>query len=263
MVELCAIASGSNGNCYYVGNENEAILVDVGIFTKKVLERMNDVGLDIAKVKAIFISHEHADHMRGVRVLSKKHNIPVYMTQATFTGSWNPNRPGSYQLFEPNVPVSIGDITIHPFIKKHDAAEPCSFRVEIEGKHVGVMTDIGAACDQVKTHLALCHAAFLESNYDEHMLKTGKYPYKLKERVLSDVGHLSNDQAAELAHEHTSEYMELLLLSHLSGENNTPKKAISAFNGLSEKFKIEVAHRNKPTRIYRLGEGGKQLTIDF
>ncbi len=264
MVQICAIASGSNGNCYYVGNQTSAILVDVGIYTKRVLERMERVKLDIQKVKAIFISHEHADHMRGVKVLSKKHSIPVYMTSTTYHNSWHPNRPQHFKVFNPNEPITIDDITVHPFIKNHDAAEPCSFRVEVNGKNIGVMTDIGAPCINLESHFKQCDAAFLESNYDEEMLDNGKYPYPLKERVKSDLGHLSNRQAVEFASQHIPEQMELLLLSHLSGDNNTPQKALLAFSKLTQKAKIELTFRHKPTKVFTLGHHNeRQLNLDF
>lgn len=252
MIEICAIASGSNGNCYYVGNETDAVLVDVGIFRKQVLLRMDEVGLNIEKVRAIFISHEHSDHMRGVRVLSKTYDIPVYMTSATFNKSWNPNRPGSYQLFQDGVPVHINSLTIHPFLKHHDAAEPCSFRIETQGKHIGVMTDIGHVCENVSSHFEQCHAVFLESNYDEEMLMNGSYPWHLKNRVASDVGHLSNKQSANLAKEKMSNKLELLLLSHLSGENNTPEKALEAFNDIAQLTSVQLTHRYKPSEVFTL-----------
>lgn len=252
MVELCAIASGSNGNCYYVGNEQDAILVDVGIFRKQVLIRMAEAGLDIHKVRAIFISHEHSDHMRGVRVLAKQFNIPVYMTSATFQNTWKTSRPGNYRLFEPDIPVQINSITVYPFLKKHDAADPCSFRVEVDNKQIGVMTDIGAACENVMAHFPLCDAVFLESNYDEDMLMKGQYPWPLKKRVASDIGHLSNEQSKQLVEDYMKDDMELLILSHLSGENNTPEKALEAFNGLALKTNIQISDRYAATEVFTL-----------
>ncbi len=252
MVEMCAIASGSNGNCYYVGNEQDAILVDVGIFRKQVLLRMAGARLDIHKVRAIFISHEHSDHMRGVRVLAKQFNIPVYMTSSTFQHTWKSSRPGNYRLFEPGKPVQINSITVHPFIKKHDAADPCSFRIEVDTHHIGVMTDIGEACDNVKTHFSLCDAAFLESNYDDDLLLKGPYPWPLKKRVASEVGHLSNQQSAELVEQHMKNDLQLLILSHLSGENNTPELVLETFNGLAHKTNIHLADRHAATAVFTL-----------
>ena len=244
MVQVCAIASGSNGNCYYIGNETDAVLVDVGINRKQVLLRMAKAGIDASKVRAIFISHEHADHTRGVKVLAKVLNIPVYMTQKTFEILWNPHRPGVYRLFEPGEAVQVDSITVHPFLKKHDAVEPCSFRVEISGKNIGVLTDIGEPCVNVSGHFAKCDAVFLESNYDEQMLWEGAYPYVLKRRVASSVGHLSNAQALGIVTEHASERLTHIILSHLSGENNTPEKARSAFNALNGRYAIHLASRS-------------------
>jgi phosphoribosyl 1,2-cyclic phosphodiesterase len=244
MVQVCAIASGSNGNCYYVGNETDAILVDVGINRKQVLIRMAKAGIDVSKVRAIFISHEHSDHTRGVKVLAKVLNIPVYMTQKTFDVLWNPHRPGVYRLFEPGQPVQVASITVHPFLKRHDAVEPCSFRVETQGKNVGVLTDIGESCANVSGHFAKCDAVFLESNYDEQMLWEGTYPYVLKRRVASSVGHLSNVQALGIVTEHASERLAHIILSHLSGENNTPEMARSAFNVLNGRYSIHLTSRH-------------------
>lgn len=252
MIEICAIASGSNGNCYYVGNEQDAVLVDVGVSRKQVLLRMGERGLDPEKVRAIFISHEHADHMRGVKVLAKVLDVPVYMTSETFGNTWNPNRPGKYDLFEPDVPVQVNSIIVHPFLKNHDAAEPCSFRVEVEGKNVGVFTDIGTPCNKLIHHFKACDAMFLESNYDEKMLMGGPYPWPLKKRVSSDVGHLSNDQAMELTREHGTEKLKTILLSHLSGENNTPELAYEAFTKVEGKHEILLTSRKEASEVIKL-----------
>jgi len=252
MVELCAIASGSNGNCYYVGTENEAILVDVGVSRKQVLLRMEERGLDPSKITGIFISHEHADHTRGIRVLAKSLKVPVYMTKGTFDNTWNPNRPGKYGLFEPDQAFMFGEFVIHPFLKKHDAANPCSFRIETQGKSIGVFTDIGEACANVKKHFKQCDAVFLEANYDEEMLQNGTYPYPLKQRVLSDVGHLSNKQAFELAQNEAGLQLKHVLLSHLSGENNTPELAYEAFRPLTSLYSVHLTSRIEASEVIKL-----------
>lgn len=249
MVEICAIASGSNGNCYYVGNEEDAVLVDVGVSRKQVLMRMEARGLDPMKIRAIFISHEHADHMRGVKVLSKVLSVPVYMTKNTFQNTWNPNRPGLYNLFEPDEPVKVHTLLVHPFLKNHDAAEPCSFRVETQKKNVGVFTDIGTPCENLTHHFSQCDAMFLESNYDEEMLMNGPYPWPLKKRVSSDVGHLSNEQAVDLTQKHASVKLQTIFLSHLSGENNTPELAYRSFEGVSDKHNIVLTSRHEASSV--------------
>jgi phosphoribosyl 1,2-cyclic phosphodiesterase len=252
MIEICALASGSNGNCYYIGNESEAILVDAGISRRQVLERMNEKGLDASKIKGVFISHEHSDHFRGVRVLSKQLEVPVYITVKALANSWGPNRPAMIKHFIPGDSIEIGGFTIHTFLKQHDAAEPCSFRIEHVGINVGVMTDIGAPCDNVIEHFSACQAIFLESNYDEDMLWKGPYPEYLKNRVVSDVGHLSNAQAVELLKSSGGENLEVVFLSHLSAENNTPQMALDAFQALSERFDVRVTNRYAAAEVFRL-----------
>src|SRR5690554_1138948 len=195
MIEICAIASGSNGNCYYIGNNTDAVLIDAGISCRQILLRMKEKGLDPAKVRAVFISHEHSDHMRGARVLEKKLNVPVYITARTFISAYRNMQPAWPRYFEPGSQTVVGNFTIHSFSKNHDASEPCSFRIEYKGKNIGVLTDIGEPCSNVTTHLALCDALFLETNYDEDMLMNGRYPWYLKKRIASSVGHLSNVQA--------------------------------------------------------------------
>jgi phosphoribosyl 1,2-cyclic phosphodiesterase len=263
MVELCAIASGSNGNCYYIGNQRDAILVDAGISARLILARMKNKNLDASRVKAIFITHEHSDHAMGARVLSKKLHIPVYLTSRTFVGMYPNHKPMAPRFFQPGQEIEAGSFRIHTFLKNHDAAEPCSFRIEHDRMHVGVFTDIGSACDNVRKHLGMCHAVFLETNYDDTMLREGSYPWPLKNRILSDHGHLSNDQAFELLKDHSGSQLEVVFLSHLSAENNTPEKAISRFEELKDKYKIRLTSRHAPTDVFILGKHFVQGTLDF
>jgi phosphoribosyl 1,2-cyclic phosphodiesterase len=252
MLEICSIASRSNGNCYYIGNSDSAILVDAGISRKQAFTRMEQKNINPNKIKAIFISHEHNDHFRGIRVLSKKTGAPVYMTSETFNNSWKPHRPFNVLFFNPGDIVAIDDLLVHTFIKNHDAVEPCSFRIEYEGINVGVFTDLGEACDNVINHFQQCNAIFLESNYDEDMLWSGPYPHYLKERIASKYGHLSNIQAKELLDKHHNPYLQLVILSHLSQENNTPDIAMATFNKFKDKFRIEFASRHEVGDIFTI-----------
>ena len=252
MIEICALASGSNGNCYYVGNEHDAVLVDAGISTKKILLRMEEAGLQASKIRGIFISHEHSDHVHGVRVLSKRLGVPAWFTQRTLDALKFGESPELIQLFTPDKAVKIGSITIHPFLKNHDAAEPCSFRIEHDGWHIGVFTDIGEACPKLIHHLRKCHALFLETNYDSKMLWDGGYPYHLKSRVASSVGHLSNDQAFELIRDHAGPELLHVFLSHLSGENNRPEIAEECFRSLSDRFNVQLTSRHTFSPLCRL-----------
>ena len=254
MLEVCAIASGSNGNCYYIGNERYAVLIDAGISAKQIRARLAMRGLDEKKIRAIVVSHEHRDHMRGVRVLSKKLNIPVYFSKGTYNNSYKPDRPAEYKIFSVAENFEIFDFRIKPFLKNHDAAEPCSFTIYSNGVTIGVMTDIGMVCEKVKEAASNCHAIFLETNYDEEMLWKGSYPWPLKQRVASDYGHLSNNQSTSLIEELSSERLHTLFLSHLSAENNTPQKAIEAFDFFKDKIKIHLTDRYNATEVFKITE---------
>jgi phosphoribosyl 1,2-cyclic phosphodiesterase len=249
MLEICALASGSNGNCYYIGNEHEAILVDVGISAKQIIQRMYSRKLDYRKVRGVFITHEHSDHIRGVRVLAKKLGIPAFFTKETYNAAWHTNQPMSYSLFQPGVSFNFKSFIIHPFQKNHDAIEPCSFRIEHGGINVGVFTDIGLPCENVISHFKQCQALFLETNYDEEMLQNGRYPYYLKKRIASDVGHLSNRQAYELLNEHAGPELSTVLLSHLSAENNTPEFAYNEIKPLETLFNIYLTSREEASQV--------------
>jgi phosphoribosyl 1,2-cyclic phosphodiesterase len=252
MIEICALASGSNGNCYYIGNKDDAILIDAGINCKQILIRMKEKGLDPARIRAIFITHEHNDHVCGARVLSKKLDIPVYMTKGTYKSLYFTNQPQAVRFIVPGQPVMLIPFIIHPILKNHDATEPTSFRIELQGINVGVFTDIGIPCNNVTSHLRECHALFLETNYDEKMLWDGSYPYHLKQRVASDVGHLSNIQAESLVSEHAGPGLKWVLLSHLSGENNTPQVAYDALKHLENRFNIRLTSRREPGEVIEI-----------
>lgn len=252
MIEICALASGSNGNCYYIGNQEEAVLVDAGLSFKQILGRLKTKAIDPKKIKAIFITHEHGDHVRGARVTGKKLDVPVYMTEGTYKAAFRTWKPLSYLPVRDNDPVMIGSLTIYPILKNHDAAEPTSFRVEANGINIGVFTDIGSPCNNVKNHLKQCHALFLETNYDYQMLKDGPYPYHLKVRIDSTVGHLSNAQAFELLNEHAHPELRCVFLSHLSAENNRPELALNEFKSLSNKYMIKLTDRFAAGEIYTL-----------
>lgn len=252
MLEICALASGSNGNCYYVGNEKDAVLIDAGISCRQILKRMAEKELNPLKIKAVFISHEHSDHVRGARVFEKKLNVPVYLTSKTYIAAYKNMQPAWPRFFEPGTSLAAGEFIIHPFLKNHDASEPCSFRVEYAGRNVGVFTDIGEPCENVISHIALCDAVFLESNYDEEMLRAGPYPFYLKQRVASSRGHLSNVQALKLLEENAGLHLKCVFLSHLSAENNTPEIALATYQTLVERFEVRLTSRQGPAEVFVL-----------
>ena len=257
ILKIASIASGSNGNCYYLENDNDAILVDAGISAKQIIERMTNLGLSMSKVRAVFISHEHTDHVRGVDVLSRKYSVPVFMTKKTYLSYGNIIKDSFLNFFSPGKQVKFGMIHVNPFLKSHDAAEPCSFSVSSEKKNVAVMTDIGLKCSNVIAHIKDADAIFLESNYDDHMLQTGHYPAHLKARISSELGHLSNKQAGLVALEHASPMLKHVFLSHISENKNTPELAFHTFNNLIKQRKdlkpeLFVASRHKESSLISL-----------
>lgn len=247
---ITSLNSGSNGNCYYVGNEQDAVLVDVGISCKETETRMARLGLSMRKVRAIFVSHEHSDHIRGITVLAKKYRLPVYITPLTLQHGGLLLIPELVKTFVANVAIQIGDLIITPFSKLHDAAHPHSFTVACGDVRVGVFTDLGAVCENLITHFQQCHAAFLEANYDEVMLETGRYPYHLKRRIRGGHGHLSNKQALALFMDYKPAYMTHLFLSHLSKDNNCPDLVRNMFETHAGNTQIIVASRYEETPVY-------------
>lgn len=251
---VASINSGSNGNCYYIGNHSDAILVDAGISCKETEVRFRRLGLDIRKVRAVFISHEHSDHIHGLSVLAQKYQLPVYITSATLRESRLLLPPALVHSFSPHTPVCIGQLAITAFPKQHDAADPHSFVVSALGVKVGVFTDIGVVCEQVAKHFKECNAVFLEANYDEEMLARGKYPYMLKKRISGGWGHISNRQAIALLDEHRGPFLSHVFLSHLSRDNNDPVLVQAQFQAVAGNTEIVVASRFQESALYQIKE---------
>jgi phosphoribosyl 1,2-cyclic phosphodiesterase len=247
---ISSLNSGSNGNCYYIGNEQDAVFIDAGISLRETEIRMKRSELNIKKIRAIFISHEHTDHISGVTSLSKKYQLPVYVTEGT-------QKPAGLRLekhlvkrFHEYDPVQIGDLTVTAFTKFHDAEDPHSFTVSSPEVTVGIFTDIGKTCKNLIRHFKQCHAAFLEANYDEDMLMNGNYPYVLKKRISGKHGHLSNMEALELFKKHRPSFMSHLILSHLSENNNKPELVEKLFKEHAFGTEIIIASRFKETGVF-------------
>jgi phosphoribosyl 1,2-cyclic phosphodiesterase len=256
---IASLNSGSNGNCYYVGNEDDAVLIDAGISCRETEKRMLRLGLSMKKVRAIFVSHEHSDHINGIPVIAKKYNLPIYITAPTLVGGRlliDEHLVFSFAAFET---VVIGDLQVTAFPKKHDASNPHSFTVSCRDITVGVFTDLGVVCENLVHHFKQCHAAFLEANYDDEMLDNGGYPYHLKRRIRGGNGHLSNKQALALFMAHKPAFMSHLLLSHLSKNNNDPKLVQELFEACADGVNIIVASRHEETPVYFIGAGATKI----
>lgn len=256
---ITSLNSGSNGNCYYIGNDEEAIFVDAGISCRETEKRMKRLGLLMQKVKAIFVSHEHSDHIAGIPVLAKKYRLPVYITTGTLQHGGLQLAPEQVIPFQAYEAVQIGGLSVTAFPKFHDAYDPHSFIVSSQTVRVGVFTDIGKPCSHVINHFQHCHAAFLETNYDEDMLMNGRYPAMLKNRIRGGMGHLSNAQALELFSKHRPSFMSHLLLSHLSKDNNNPQLVKDLFDQHTSNTSIVVASRFEETAVYHIQSSGEVL----
>ena len=260
---ITSLNSGSNGNCYYVGNEKEAVLIDAGISCRETEKRMKRLGLSMAIVRAIFVSHEHIDHITGIPGISKKYQLPVYITKNTLQSASVPIEKHLVHLFKAHQPVSIGELSVSAFLKSHDAIDPHSFMVSGNDVNIGVFTDIGFPCQQIIHHFNRCHAVFLEANYCEDMLNKGNYPFYLKKRISSDNGHLSNTQALELFLKHKGKQLSHLILSHLSKNNNCPELVNRLFNEKAGSTKITVASRYQETPLFCIEKGKSPVTRSY
>ena len=251
-MKIASLNSGSNANCYYIGNDHNALLIDTGLSCRETEKRLLRLGIDIRSIDAVFITHEHNDHVSGLPSLIKKYRLPVYLTKGTLTNLPVPVEKDQACVISPGDKIPIGSLQVHTFTKHHDAAEPCSLLVS-DGTHcIGVMTDIGHSCKEVKKHFSLCDAVFLESNYCEEMLRNSKYPESLKKRIQGRDGHLSNDQALELFRKHRSKRLQHLILSHLSQNNNTHEIARNTFANHLGSTLLTIASRYKESGLLSL-----------
>ena len=228
MAKFCSLYSSSSGNSTYIGTSAGGILVDVGVSAKKTVDALKNIDVDPSEISGIFITHEHSDHINGVRVFASKYNIPVYATEGTLDGM------SDYGVFKSRVNAYIvpesgmesSGIFIRSFKTSHDSRESCGYSlVTPDGKRIAIATDTGIVTDDMDKAVCGCDLVLLESNHDIRMLKMGPYPFSLKQRILSDRGHLNNDDSAEFAKKLVGSGTTRLVLGHLSKENNIPSLA--------------------------------------
>lgn len=232
-MRLCSIASGSSGNCIYAGSDSTHILVDVGISGKRTEAGLKELDLSMRDIDGIFITHEHSDHIAGLGVLSRKYEIPIYATKGTIEAIKKGSSVGKIpdDLFQPicaDEKIVIKDLVCNPMKISHDAVEPVAYRISYGKKKVGIITDLGNYNDYTVESLRGMDALLLEANHDVNMLQVGPYPYYLKQRILGDRGHLSNERAGQLLSHLLHDKLQAVVLGHLSKENNLPELAYEA-----------------------------------
>lgn len=226
-VQFASLGSGSSGNSTLVRVGDTLLLVDVGFSAKAITERMTSLDVNPSDLHGILISHEHSDHVKGLSVLARKHDIPVWLTHGTYKKLKDKNLP-RVEFLHAHGSICIGDAKITPFPVPHDAAEPCQYIIGDGTRRVAIATDMGFVTEYVYEQLTGVDALLLEANYDGQMLSNGSYPWALRKRIDGNYGHLSNDQSAVLAAALEHSGLQKLCLGHLSENNNTPDTALDS-----------------------------------
>lgn len=266
MLELCSIASGSSGNCICVGSDAHHVLIDAGISGKRIENGLNSMELKSQEMEGILITHEHIDHIAGLGVMARRYGLPMYATAATIEAIKRVSSVGKideslFRVIYPREEFSIGDLTIMPIPISHDAADPVAYRISHKERTFAVVTDLGTYTDETVASLQNLDALLLEANHDIHMLETGIYPYPLKQRILSDRGHLSNERSGQLLGELLHDKFQAVMLGHLSKENNYEELAYEAVRlevtmgdnpYRADDFPIHVAKRDAVSPVIRV-----------
>ena len=223
MFKCCSLYSGSSGNSFLIKTENTCVLIDSGVSSKKIVSALEDNSIDPGKIDGIFITHEHIDHTRSVGLLSSKYNIPIYANKET----WKELLMQNSKLKELNINYFVNDkkfifqdLEILPFSTPHDAVNPCGFSICKNGKKVSIATDLGHISNKVIKNLESSNLVMLEANYDQDVLKYSRYPYSLKQRIQSPIGHLENSSSGKAISHLIKLGLQNALLIHLSKENN-------------------------------------------
>ena len=265
-MRLCSIASGSSGNCIYVGTDTTHVLVDVGISRKRTEEGLKSLGICPGELDAIFVTHEHSDHISGLGVFSRKYNVPIYATTRTVDAIKGARSLGEidgelFQTVKADERFTIKDMTVNPMRISHDAADPVAYSFSYGRQKIGVVTDLGTYNDYTVECLKGMDALLLEANHDVNMLQVGPYPYPLKQRILGDRGHLSNENSGRLLSRLLHDKLQYIVLGHLSKENNMPELAYETVKleitqsdncYKAGDFPIQVAKRSEVSRLIEI-----------
>jgi len=253
MIGYCPLASGSKGNAIFVASRSKKLLIDAGLSAKALNEKLLQIGSSLSQIDAILITHEHVDHIHGLAVIAKKHQIPVFANSDTAQAILEAHdRPIPFKIFSTGETFTFGDIEIHPFSIQHDTLDPVAFTFNFANIKLGICTDLGFATTLVKSRLAGCDYLYVEANHEPSMVHASSRSEALKARILSRQGHLSNEQCADLIRDVAHPKLRHIYLAHLSAECNHPHHAFSAaekaVQGCNLSVPISIAHQHQVSR---------------
>ncbi|MCE2983911.1 MAG: MBL fold metallo-hydrolase [Parachlamydia sp.] len=241
MKGFCPLASGSKGNCIYVGTEQTKILVDAGLSGKAIRSKLAEINVDISEIDAILITHEHTDHIQGLKTLACKLGIPVFANHETAKGIVNAlHSCPKFKIFTTGESFELGDLEVHPFSIQHDTLDPVAFTIRTSGMKLGFCTDLGFATSLVQAKLQECDYLYLEANHQPSMVHASPRPMIYKQRVLSRSGHLSNEGCGNLLAQIFCPQLKHVYLAHLSSECNTPETALGVVKEILKAHQIEL-----------------------
>lgn len=264
-MKICSLSSGSKGNAIFVQSKKSKFLIDCGLSGKAVELLLNSIGENAKDIDGIFVTHEHVDHIKGVGILSRRYDIPILANEKTWLamrGQIGNIAPKNIMVFKSNTFFSFRDVDVHAISTFHDAVDPVSFIFYQKDKKISIMTDTGIVTDQMKAAIRGSNVFLLEANHDLDMLKNGPYPYHLKQRILSDFGHLSNDSSKEVLEDVLTGIEETVILGHLSDENNLEELAFNEVNNhlsslgliMERDVKLRIAPKLRADTIIDLGD---------
>lgn len=256
MIGYCPLASGSKGNCIYLGSPQCKILIDAGISTKAIRTKLAEIDVDLSEIDAILITHDHTDHIQGLKILAYQLGIPIFANTETAKGIVNHfGGTPKFKIFSTGETFSYRDLTIHPFSIQHDTVDPVAFTIRIDELKLGFCADLGFVTHLVQTHLSDCDYLYIEANHEPSMVHACSRPMVYKQRVLSRSGHLSNDACGQLLVNIAHDKLKHTHLAHLSGECNSPEVAMSKVQGhLKQKgiqLDISIAHQATVSKAIR------------
>ena len=266
MLKFISFGSGSSGNCYYLSTATDGLIIDIGVGIRTLKKQFREYGISLNSVRRIFVTHDHADHIKSVGSFSHDYHVPVYATRLVHQGidhNYCVQRKVLEELknvMEINQPVQAGEFLVRSFSVPHDASENVGYEIQVEGVTFVIITDMGSVTEEIKEVISRANYLVIEANHDIEMLKNGPYPEYLKKRILSGSGHLSNTDCGHALAENMTEKLRHVWLCHLSEENNHPELARKTVETIlrsygiipGKDFELEVLRRKGPTGIYEL-----------